>query len=60
MNVRLVPTTVIKCVPTLKAPSPVPVTVDMHCQVIEDHAMVSYTLSLHTHIYNNTVTHFQI
>ena len=40
MNVRLVLTTVIKSVPTLKAPSPVPVTVDIHCQVMEDHAMV--------------------
>ena len=30
MNVRLVMTTVIKSVPTLKAPSPVPVTVDIH------------------------------
>ena len=40
MNVRLVLTTVIKSVPTLKAPSPVPVTVDIHSQVMEDHAMV--------------------
>ena len=40
MNVRLVMTTVIKSVPTLKAPSPVPVTVDIHSQVIEVHAMV--------------------
>ena len=40
MNVRLVQTTVIKSVPTLKAPSPVPVTVDIHCQVMEDHALV--------------------
>ena len=40
MNVRLVKTTVIKSVPTVKAPSPVPVTVDIHCQVMEDHAMV--------------------
>ena len=40
MNARLVHTTVIKSVPTLKAPSSVPVTVDIHCQVMEDHAMV--------------------
>ena len=40
MNVRLVMTTVFKSVPTLKAPTRVPVTVDIHCQVIEDHAMV--------------------
>ena len=30
MNVRLVLTTVIKCVPTLKAPTTVPVTVDLY------------------------------
>ena len=42
MNVRLVKTTVIKSVPTLKAPSPVPVTVDIHCQMIIDHAMVCH------------------
>ena len=40
MNARLVHTTVIKSVTTLKAPSSVPVTVDIHCQVMEDHAMV--------------------
>ena len=40
MNVRLMLIIVIKCVPTLKAPSPVPVTVDIHCQVMEHHAMV--------------------
>ena len=40
MTARLVHTTVIKSVPTLKAPSPVPVTVDIHCQMMEDHAMV--------------------
>ena len=42
MNVKLVLTTVIviKSVPTLKAPSPVPVTVAIQCQVMEDHAMV--------------------
>ena len=40
MNARLVHTTVTKSVPTLKAPSSVPVTVDIHCQVMEDHAMV--------------------
>ena len=40
MNVRLVHTTVIMSVPTLKAPSPVPVTVDMHSQVMEHRAWV--------------------
>ena len=40
MNVRLVLTIVIKFVPTLKVPTHVPVTVDIHSQVIEDHAMV--------------------
>ena len=45
MNVRLVQATVVKSVPTLKAPSSVPVTVDIDCQVMEDHAMVrEYTL----------------
>ena len=44
MNVRLVLTTVIKSVTTLKAPSPVPVTVDIHCQVMEHHAMVCIVL----------------
>ena len=43
MNVLRVHTTVIKSVPTLMPLSPVPVTVDIHCQVIdlEDHALVS-------------------
>ena len=41
MNVLRVHTTVIKSVPTLMALLPVPVTVDIHCQVIEDHALVS-------------------
>ena len=40
MNVLRVHTTVIKGVPTVMAPSPVPVTVDIYCQVMEDHAMV--------------------
>ena len=35
-----VPMTVTMSVPTLKAPSPVPVTVDIHFQMMEDHAMV--------------------
>ena len=42
MNVRLVHTTVIKSVPTLKAPLPVPVTVDIHSPVMEDHALVCH------------------
>ena len=40
MSVLRIPTTVIKSVPTLKAPTHVPVTVDIHSQVMEDHAMV--------------------
>ena len=40
MNARLVHTTVIKSVPILKAPSSVPVTMDIHSPVMEDHALV--------------------
>ena len=40
MSVLMVHTTVIKSVQTVMAPSPVPVTVDIHCQMIEDHALV--------------------
>ena len=40
MSVQVVLITVIKPVLILKAPSPAPVTVDIHCQVMEDHAMV--------------------
>ena len=42
MSVLRIPTTVIKSVLTLKVPSPVPVTVDIHSQVMEDHAMVCH------------------
>ena len=51
MNVGMVLTTVIKSVPTLKVPSPVPVTVDIHYQVMEDHAMVCIVL-----VYNSYST----
>ena len=44
MNVLLVYTIVIKSVQTLMAPLPVPVTVDIHCQVIADHALVMVTM----------------
>ena len=40
MNVRLVHTIVIKSVLTPKVHIPVPVTVDIHYPVMEDHALV--------------------
>ena len=59
MNVRLVLTIVIKSVPTLKAPSLVPVTVDIHSQVMEDHAMVRICLVYNSYFtQQNLVIHY--
>ena len=44
----MVHTTVIKSVPILRAPIPVPVTVDIHSRVIGDHALVMSNNKGHT------------
>ena len=56
MSVEKTLTTVLKSVLTLLAPSPVPVTVDTHWQLMEILAKVKFIAAAHAMIYHGTMS----